>query len=197
MNTLTLPVCKKKEKIIEKTSAGLHISIAEKIDDISDTWRRVAGSNVFLSPEYLKCLEECPADGISPYYALIKKNDVCIGIAYFHWKFFRLRENIRNNGNKPEVVQRLKRAVIHSVNFTNLIYGNLLLTSKHGFVFHPNIQPNEQWTFLDKAVWELKNYLQQKGRPVGLVLAKDFNTSQKNYIAEDSFVEFQVQPTMN
>src|SRR5690606_3789440 len=61
----------------------------------------------------------------------------------------------------------------------------------------PNIQPNEQWTFLDKAVWELKNYLQQKGRPVGLVLAKDFNTSQKNYIAEDSFVEFQVQPTMN
>src|SRR5690606_29127733 len=103
----------------------------------------------------------------------------------------------RNTGNKPDVVQRLKRAVIHSVNFPTLVCGNLLLTGKHGFVFHPNIQPNEQWTFLDKAVWELKNYLQQKGRPVGLVLAKDFNTSQKNYIAEDSFVEFQVQPTMN
>lgn len=197
MNTLTLPVCKKKEKNIERTIEGLQINISEKIDEVAFVWNRLAGANVFLSQEYLKCLEEYPADGISPYYAIIKKDGECIGIAYFQWKFFRLRENIRKSDDQKNVTQRLKRAVIHTVNFPTLVCGNLLLTGRHGFVFQSDVKPEDQWKYLDQAVIAVKNHLQQKGRPVGLVLAKDFYVSQKKHIQENSFVEFQVQPTMN
>ena len=173
------------------------IVVADRIEEIAADWNKLADTNIFLKSDYLKCLEECPAEGISPFYAIISVDNTQVGIAYFQWKFFRLRENIRSDVSQKNVFERLKRAVIHSVNFPTLICGNLLLTGKHGFSFHSGISPEQQWSLLDKTVAHVKEYLQHKGKPVGLVLTKDFYKSQKEYLPRESFVEFQVQPTMN
>lgn len=197
MNSLTLSVCPKKDNLPDVAESTCQIAVSDRINEVSIDWNKLAGSNIFLNSDYLQCLEECPAEGITPFYAIISLDNRQVGIAYFQWKFFHLRENIRSEKTHQNVFDRLKRAVIHSVNFPTLICGNLLLTGKHGFSFHDSVSPELQWQLLDKTVSYVKEYLQHKGKPVGLVLTKDFYKSQKEYLPKDSFVEFQVQPTMN
>jgi predicted N-acyltransferase len=197
MSILALPACKKKEFDIAMASRSVEFTIAEKIDQVIFYWDNLAGNDVFISTEYLRTFEKSPADGITPYYMMIFSEQKPVGIVYFQWKFFRLEENIRNhNESGKSISNTFKKVVIQNVNFPTLICGNLLLTGNHGFVFDKSMPEKEQWTLLDAAIAQITSYLQRKGKPVGLVLVKDFNKSHQEKISGKSFVEFAVQPTM-
>lgn len=197
MTELSIPVCKKKEKELSLVSDKTGIEIFEKIDDVAYQWQKLAGNDIFLSPDYLRTLETAPADDITPYYVVVHENDRLTGILYFQWKFFRLHENIREV--KPashDIFQKLKKAVIKTINFPTLVCGNLLLTGDYGFRFFDQISRQKQWQLIDKSINSLQKYLLAKGRPVGLVIVKDFTDSQKKFAENNEFMEFTVQPTM-
>jgi predicted N-acyltransferase len=197
MTELSIPVCKKKEKDISLVSDNTVIQIFEKIDDIVYVWQKLSEDDIFLSPDYLRTLETAPADGITPYYVVVRENDRQIGILYFQWKFFRLHENIRDTKPAPhDIFQKLKKAVIKTINFPTLVCGNLLLTGEYGFRFSEEITSEKQWQLIDDSINSLQKYLLAKGRPVGLVIVKDFADSRKKYAETNEFMEFTVQPTM-
>lgn len=197
MSILALPACKKKELDIAMASRSVEFTIAENIDQVIYYWDNLAGDDVFISTEYLRAFEKSPAEGITPYYMVIFSERKPVGIVYFQWKFFRLEENMRNDTESGKSISNtFKRVVIQNVNFPTLICGNLLLTGNHGFVFDKSVPEKEQWTLLDAAIGQITSYLQRKGRPVGLVLVKDFTKSHQENIYGKSFVEFAVQPTM-
>lgn len=197
MATLTLPVCKKKENYNVQIADKVDFAISDSIDSFASIWHAVAGNNIFLSPSYLKVLEMTPAEGITPYYVIIKVNAEVVGICYFQWKYFRLQENIREKEvHKRTIYDKFKRAVIQNINFPTLVLGNLLITGDHGFLFIDKVPVNRQWELISKAVDEVSHYIRLKGRPVGLVLAKDFYSSHNPEAQNNEFIEFSVQPTM-
>lgn len=198
MATLTLPVCKKKENYTLQMTDTVAFTISDTIDSVASVWQNISGNNIFLSPLYLKGLEMTPAEGITPYYVVIRVNNEVLGVCYFQWKYFRLQENIRDNEeHKKTIFDKFKRAVIRNINFPTLVLGNLLVTGEHGFVFSADTPLNVQWELISKAVDEVSHYIRKKGRPVGLVLAKDFYSSHNPEALKNEFIEFSVQPTMN
>ncbi len=197
MSVVSIPLCKKNNPDLTMDCENIQIEIFEKVEKIEVVWSKFAGENIFLSTEYLRNLEENPADGIIPYYVIIKSGKTPVGIAYFQWKYFRLNENIRENKDAGKnITEKFKRTVIKNINFPTLICGNLLLTGTYGFVFSENIDKKDQWAYLDHAIASLTEFLHKHGKPVGLVIAKDFYTSFKESISQNSFIEFIVQPTM-
>lgn len=197
MATLTLPVCKKKDNYNVQIADVVDFTISDSIDTVASVWHTVSGNNIFLSPSYLKVLEMSPADGINPYYVIIKVNAEVIGICYFQWKYFRLQENIREKEVlKRTIYNKFKRAVIRNINFPTLVLGNLLVTGDHGYLFKDEVSLNMQWELVSRAVDEVTHYIRIKGRPVGLVLVKDFYSSHKPEAQNNEFIEFSVQPTM-
>ncbi|MFZ1704101.1 MAG: GNAT family N-acetyltransferase [Saprospiraceae bacterium] len=197
MSDIAIPFCKKKNEDWNIAYNQVNIVITDTIECIKYPWSNLAGNNAFFSVSYLSALEKNPAEGIVPFYVLIQKDEETIGIAYFQWKNFKLNENIRENGPiDSSIIQKVKRNVINVVNFPALVCGNLLLTGSYGFTFLDNISDKEQWRYLEKTIEELTLYLSSKGKPVGLVLVKDFISSHKKDISSNSFVEFKVQPTM-
>jgi len=205
MTTISKGFCKKMHSAEVFDADGRYsLEIMDSIDHIEEEWLSVSEAHdIFFSPEFLRCIEKCPATGITPYYCLVKEGRSTVGIIYFQSKYVKLKENLRKPGAESDSgidkwLKPLRHAVVSSINFQTIVCGNLLLTGNYGFCFKNDISRDEQFYIVIKATDKLSKYLKTNGTDVGLVLIKDFFTQDTPEKGEyhKGFTKFSVQPKM-
>jgi hypothetical protein len=177
----------------------------DSLADAADEWSTVCkADDIFLSPEFLQCVEDFAPEGIKPYYCLIKDEKLPVGILYFQTKYVKLKENLRQSNSETKTSARIltepfKQSIISLINFPTIICGNLLLTGKYGFCFKNSIPRDDQFYIVSKATDKLRTYLEQEGKSIkGLILIKDFFEADAPVGGEyhHGFTKFSVQPKM-
>jgi len=205
MTILAKSFCKKHPQLISNTLDGKYsIELFDAIDDVEEAWSSVASAqDLFFSSDFLRCIEKFPASGITPYYGIVKEQNVSVGIIYFQSKFVRLKDNLRKPGSEPKsalekLAEPFRHAVVGTLNFHTIICGNLLLTGKYGFYFKDNVSRDEQFYLVIKATEKLSVYLKKQDVKPGLILIKDFFTDDIPVTGEyhKGFTKFTVQPKM-
>lgn len=205
MTTITKGFCKRMNASeVFDTDVKYSLEIVDSIESIEEEWFSVSEAHdVFFKPEFLRCIEKCPATGITPYYCLVKEGRNTVGIIYFQSKYVKLKENLRKSGSESEsgfdkFLKPLRQAVVSSINFQTIVCGNLLLTGNYGFCFKNGISRDEQFYIVIKATDKLSKYLKTNGTDIGLVLIKDFFTQDtpENGEYHNGFTKFSVQPKM-
>lgn len=205
---MELTLCKPhiKNKPLLKNQAGVEFVFAKSIEEVADEWGKNCPQDHFVSVGYLKCIEYYRPTGIDPFYCIVKEANEVIGILYFQHKFVKLKENLREIESpvpndlstiSNKIIEAAKRAAIKCINFHTIVAGNLLLTGKYGFHFHPHISKDKQFELVAKASEILAATLANKGCSKGLILLKDFYTHElpENFL-EAGFTKFQVDPKM-
>ncbi|MBK8346216.1 MAG: GNAT family N-acetyltransferase [Saprospiraceae bacterium] len=205
MTILTKSICNKWQPLATSNTDGRYtIELYDAISDVEEQWSLVSTAHdIFYSIPFLRCLEMYPATGIKPYYGVVKDKNMAVGIIYFQSKYVSLKENLRKPGKEPKsnlarLIQPLRHAVVHSINFQTIICGNLLLTGKYGFYFKDVVSHDEQFYLVIKASEQLTELLMKNDVKPGLVLIKDFFTQDKPNTGEyhQGFTQFTVQPKM-
>ncbi len=204
MALISMPTCQKESRFSAPLHDDYELQLFESIDAIEAEWAMVSDSHdIFYSAPFLKCIERATPSGITPYYCLVTKKALPIGIIYLQAKAVRLKENLkvdRNKGGWSNALPMfwLKKWLISRINFYTVICGNLMLTGRYGFYFPGNIGKEEEFRLVAEATKQLQAFLRKKGISPGLILVKDFFVLEAP-IKEDSafeFTRFTVQPKM-
>ncbi|MBK9257813.1 MAG: hypothetical protein IPM42_20350 [Saprospiraceae bacterium] len=181
---------------------GYRITIHETITEIADLWSSLSPPDIFFTPQFLQCLENFKATGITPYYVILYRHNIPFGIFYFQQKHIRLGESLRidhnlNKGFFTNTVNRVKKAVANMLNLNTLVCGNMLLTGKYGFHISDEIDDTTKSSLLSNVCDMLQIHLDSKGIGKGLTLIKDFyNQTLNDHFEVKGFTRFNVQPNM-
>ena len=204
MTTITKGFCKKHHDNLYADYSKYSITIYDSIEPIEEEWSEVSSvHDIFFHPDFLRCIEKCPASGITPYYCIVRDAGQPIGIVYFQSKYVRLKENLRKPGAESttfvqKLMEPIRHGVVNSINLQTIVCGNLLLTGGYGFYFKEAISRDEQFYIVIKASEKLNQYLKSIGTESDMVLLKDFfaDDTPKNGEYHTGFTKFSVQPKM-
>lgn len=203
MTTIAKGFCKK-AVTSEQEEGRYSFMISDSIADVEAEWSVISESkDIFFSPQFLSCIENCPATGIKPYYCVVKDHHKPIGLIYFQSKYVKLKENLRKAGPDSEdiftkILTPLRNVLVNSLEFQTLVCGNLLLTGKYGILFEDEICNDTQWYLVTKAIEKLNTQLKKSNSNPDLILIKDFFEHQlpSENSNIQSFTQFSVQPKM-
>lgn len=181
------------------------IRVFRSIQDCRKEWSQAAPKdNLFLQPEYLATLEECPPQGMSFRYAILENQGVPFGIVYTQILYFQAGESIRfhtRSGSHRCLFdlfgQYIRSLVARQVAFSTLVCGNLMLSGEHGFYLG---EGNEgAGHILEKAIRAIREDLQHEGTPISVILFKDFEDQAPQLskrLAPLGYHPFHILPSM-
>jgi hypothetical protein len=121
--------------------SGFSFVLYKTISEIAEQiWDKANESNdIFLSTSYLSAIEHAPPENMSFRYALIKKEDKILGIAYFQLLTlnYRLHQPISKRKisslNSADFLQKIHNKIIDTAGTTLLVCGNTMISGEHGF----------------------------------------------------------------
>ena len=162
---------------LDLPQSGLTFQVFSSIDEASFFWEPLAQNNLFLSPDYLRALEQAPPKGITPYYIVFFKEETPAGIAYIQWIEFRADKSLQwpdTVGTLPRILQGFRKMTARLLRFRLLHLGNALLTGPRAYSFFPEIMEEQEFqAALVAAFPELRKYLRSQGRPADSFVVKD------------------------
>ena len=189
-----------------KTSqiSGYQIEIFDRIEEVEERWSVVSSSHdIFYGVDFLRCIEEYPPSGITPYYGLVSRQNEAVGIIYMQHVYVQLAKHLRKPGGHHtgfvgQIVSTVKHEVVNAVNFHTIVCGNLMLTGRYGYYFKQPIPIDVQAELVSSALTSLQEVLKAKGIPAGMILIKDFFEQDIPVQGEKpmGFTKFSVQPKM-
>lgn len=159
---------------------SLTVRVFRTIQECREDWAFVSPKhNIFLQPDYLETLEQCPPQGMSFRYAILEDQGVPFGIVYTQILYFQGGESIRfqtKSGTHRCLFdlfgQYIRSLVARQVAFSTLVCGNLMLSGEHGyFLGEANHAAGH---ILEKAIRAIRDELHKEGNPVSVILLKDF-----------------------
>ena len=212
-STLTCPYILLTKSCFENktTSKNLHadfvqlendiqVNISDTIEGCSDWTKIAANQTLFLQPDYLKALENCPPEGMRFAYLTFYKNNQPCGIAYAQIFKFSTYESLKHhrsfNDEKAKFLS-LKKWFAHRLEFYSIVCGNVLMTGEYGYRFDNQlVSKEEQFETVNQGLEILRKQLKQKGIKSSVTLFKDYFEKGRQKIANTGFGEFQIQPNM-
>jgi predicted N-acyltransferase len=178
----------------------IQVTISDKIEVCSD-WSKIAkNQTLFLQPDYLKALENCPPEGMRFAYLTFYKNEQPCGIAYAQIFKFSTYESLKHHSSfndKSAKFLGLKKWFAYRLEFDSIVCGNVLMTGEYGYQFDNQlVNQKEQFKIVNQGLEILRQQLKQKGIKTSVTLFKDYFEKGRQNIANTGFGEFQIQPNM-
>jgi hypothetical protein len=184
--------------------SGFQIEIFDRIDAVEERWSVVsAAHDIFYGADFLRCIENFPPSGITPYYGLVSRNGQACGIVYMQHVYVKLGKHLRKPGGHYKgvagsLISTAQHLVIDAVNFNMVVCGNLMLTGRYGYYFNDKVAFSKQAELVSSTLSSLQEILSGKSISPGLVLIKDFFERDIPIQGEKplGFTKFSVQPKM-
>ena len=178
----------------------------EHINDVpkSDWDLLLPSDRTFLHRPYLSVLEKAHPN-MEFRYVLIRKKEETVGVALFKLvdvsgKNLRLKNSsqpVRKNGAicPIEYVGELTKGMmfnsLNKFNLRLLVCGNAFITGEHGFYYNSLISDEEAFFVLNRALESIQKQESEKGKPVSLVLAKDFHPEKLDHTQQFRQMSYQ------
>ena len=171
--------------------SGYAFAVADSIDYLDQAhWNKVTGhDSVFLSPRYLRVLEEAGPENLRQCYALIfdeKEPVAAVAAQCVTVSLSRLRKKASGNGRLDRLEEKM------------LVCGNLLSWGMHGISFAPNVDQEALWPAVAEAVYRLRRVDKLFG-DTAFVMVKDITDSHAPAAAalsRFSYRELETEPNM-
>ncbi|HSD13579.1 MAG TPA: GNAT family N-acetyltransferase [Flavobacterium sp.] len=174
-----------------------HYKIYSSATELPDSWNSLAVSNIFLSTDYLKALDESAPKNMTCHYIGLFNDGELIGIALSQFLDLNLVDSF---GERDNCIKTSIRNFVFR-NFTShvLFMGNNMLTGQNAFIFSKELDTKKGITLLHKAAEELQSRFKKKGKKIHLTTFKDFFTHENDILEASefqSFYKFTTQPNM-
>lgn len=202
----TLTTKGKSARIIEEKDFSIHLY--DTLIGHENDWDEVLeGSNVLLSSNFLKAIQEYPPIGMQFRYIILKtKQDEAFGLLYYQLQYFNAAQSLseKENKNSPcffNTIQKfLKGLVAKQVEFNTFVCGNLLLTGENGFYFKKGSFAEENlFKIISTTSERVQEDLNYSGIQCNVCLMKDYLIEIKELgaaLTEKYYHEFCIQPCM-
>jgi predicted N-acyltransferase len=181
--------------------SGLSFTIYNSITQVSkDAWDNANGKkDIFLSSSYLTALEQAPPENMSFRYAIISKEAVPIGIAYF--QILELNYRLHQPpihvlaAKKKSFLQNIHNKIIDTATLRLLVCGNVMLSGEHGFSMATSANNTAM-----HVIGEIAYAIRKASDPhITVTMAKDFykqEWSQTNILSKFGYYQFDAGPNM-
>lgn len=174
------------------------IKLSLHIQDFKLLLNELKPESTLLSYDFLRAIESCPPEGLTPAYAvLLDVQKKPIGFYYFQVKYFRANQSMRFSTD-PDLFCRihlsLKTMVANLVEFNTLIGGNLLLSGPYGFYLTGRYQAKSGLIY-QHIIEEMQGWLRAQGVDTSIILIKDFY-SEELPLKESIYHPFELEPNM-
>ncbi|MDZ4707687.1 MAG: GNAT family N-acetyltransferase [Saprospiraceae bacterium] len=174
------------------------LKLSLHIQDFKSELNELAPPSILLSYDYLRTIESCPPEGLTPAYAvLFDDRHQVIGFYYFQVKYFKGQQSMRFAAN-PDLFCRLhsslKSIVANLVEFNTLIGGNLLLSGPYGYCLEQSYQEKSGLIY-QHIIEEMQGWLKSQGIDTSIILIKDF-FEQDLPLQDSIYHPFELEPTM-
>lgn len=178
-------------------SSTFSFKIYSSVKNIPLSWDSLAGSNLFLSRDYLETLAVSAPKNMQCHFIGLFLNDQLVGIAVT--QYINLSE-LNSFGERDHCLKTIVRDFVFK-NFSSnvLVMGNNMLTGQNGWCFGSKLPASTGLALLKKATDELKNNFRANGTKIHLTIFKDFVEERVPFfkIPEfKSFFQFTTQPNM-
>jgi hypothetical protein len=173
------------------TPSGFAFALADSIDYLDHAhWQKVTPhDSLFLSPRYLRVLEEAGPDNVRQRYALIfreKEPVAAVAAQSVTVSIARLRKTAAAS----DPVSRHEEKM--------LVCGNLLSWGMHGISFAPNVDQQPLWPAVAEAIYRLRRVDKLFG-DTAFVMVKDIPdayASAATALGRFSYRELETEPNM-
>jgi len=173
------------------TPSGFNFALADSIDYLDQAhWARATSHNsLFLSPRYLRVLEDAGPDNLRQRYALIfrdKEPVAAIAAQSVTVSMARLRSKSSKNIPLDRHEEKM------------LVCGNLLSWGMHGISFAPNVEHEPLWPAVAEAIYRLRRVDKLFG-DTAFVMVKDIPdayASSATALSRFSYRELETEPNM-
>jgi predicted N-acyltransferase len=171
--------------------SGFGFAVADRIDFLDKThWNRVTShESLFLSPRYLRVLENAGPDNLRQCYALIYRDkDPVAAIAAQSVTVSLARLRRKSSKNIP----------LDGLEEKMLVCGNLLSWGMHGVCFAPNVDHEPLWPAVAEAIYRLRRVDKLFG-DTAFVMVKDIPdayASSATALSRFSYRELETEPNM-
>ncbi|ESU29352.1 8-amino-7-oxononanoate synthase [Flavobacterium limnosediminis JC2902] len=174
-----------------------HYKIYSSVAELPESWDTLSVSNIFLSGDYLKVMDNSAPKNMICHYIGLFKDDELTGIALSQFLDLNL---VSSFGERDTCIKTSVRNFVFR-NFTShvLFVGNNMLTGQNAYIFSENLPAKEGISLLHKAVKELQTNFKKQGKKIHLTTFKDFFTDEKVVLEASefhSFYKFSTQPNM-
>ena len=183
------------------TPSGFSFNIFDSIASTPiDCWDNTnASKDIFLSTAYLCALEKAPPENMKFKYAIISKENIPVGIAYF--QILELNHRLHKSplqlldANKKSVLRNIHEKIADTATFRLLICGNALISGEHGFSL-PTISDDLALHVIAEITYLLKKSLTPH---ISVTLIKDIQKKDaliKNVLLQFGYYAFDAGPNM-
>lgn len=171
--------------------SGYAFAVADSIDYLDKAhWDQVTShDSLFLSPRYLRVLEEAGPENLRQRYALIfreKTPVAAIAAQTVTVSLSRLTKKASSNGRLDRLEEKM------------LVCGNLLSWGMHGICFAPNVDHQALWPAVAEAVYRLRRVDKLFG-DTAFVMVKDITNTYAaaaTALSRYSYRELETEPNM-
>lgn len=171
--------------------SGFAFALADSIDFLDQAhWTKVTGNNsLFMSPRYLRVLENAGPENLRQCYALIfndREPVAAIAAQTVTVSASRLQKKAATNGKFDRLEEKI------------LVCGNLLSWGMHGIAFAPNVDQEALWPAVAEAIYRLRRVDKLFG-DTAFVMVKDItdgHVSNAQTLSRFSYRELETEPNM-
>jgi hypothetical protein len=171
--------------------------IFASVDELPNSWNDLSKTNIFLSKEYLRVLENsAPANMICNFIGLFDAEKL-IGIALSQ---MLTSIGVSSSGEKKSCLKSKIRDFVFKQFASNvLLIGNNMLTGQNAFYFSDKLSFQNGIILLENAALQLEKNFKSKGKRIHITSYKDFDILDSENFKIDAFskfYKFEIQPNM-
>ena len=186
---------------------AMSYTIASDVQSISSEWDSIAGT-VFMSAEYLSCLQSAPATGMEFKYVLVQTGARIVAKLYFQIVHFNAARSLgqdaaielKKSSLFSHLIQSIKINVARNIDFHTIVCGNLLLTGENGWVFAEDLSPQLREEIIESAYSKVREALKKTHKnEIAVCLLKEKYPEARlsdGFISAGKWHEFRIQPNM-
>jgi len=182
-----------------RTPSKLGISIFDSIDYVPhDDWHAVVPeSKGLMRRPYLAAIENSAHESEQSRYVLLYKDKKPVGAAIFNIVVFT-GADYRSPKDATKPLQKLKNTLREKAKLRVLVCGHTHLSGNHGFMYSPDITPEEAYHGLADACYQIRRAEKLRGS-INVQLIKDFYEDEfaaSKHLSVFKYRRFKVDPNM-
>ena len=178
-------------------NTNFSFKIFASADELPDSWNDLSKTNIFLSIDYLRVLENsAPANMISHFIGIFETENL-VGVSLTQ---MISTNSVNITGEKKSCFKSKIRDFVFKRFASNVLFvGNNMLTGQNAFAFSENYDLNSIFLTLNLAVKKIQHDFESNGKKIHLLNYKDFsdldlfNFNEKLF---SDFYQFEIQPNM-
>ena len=170
--------------------------IYNSVHNLPKNWDLIAGSNLFLTHDYLKVLDVSAPKNMQCLYVGTYENDSLVGVMLS--QMVSITEVKSFGVNKSCLRGKIRDLVFKKVANHVLFLGNNMLTGQNSYQFADNIDLNTRGELVKNVVFALEKFYRKKNQRIDLSIIKDFGLRENTLLQPvfSGFYNFEIQPNM-